>query len=690
MRWTVLLAGCLGVVVVGALAVGCSASTEHPPPSNGDGAVPIDTSDDDSDTISNSHEVADDGRDTDRDGTPDYRDTDSDADSIPDSFEAGDSDLATPPVDSDGDGVADAYDTDSDDNGLLDSEDGTNDTDGDGIADYADRDDDNDLAQDLMELSRGGPGADSDGDGVPNYRDSDSDNDTIMDGHEFTADTDADGLFDYEDTDTDGDGVPDIEEAGDLALMTAPVDTDDDGTADFRDTDSDNDGLSDADELLYGTSRTIGDTDGDGVVDLVEVAACPPRDTSCAGDATNPDSSPRTRGDFVFLVPYMEPPDPVRDTLDFATNLRVADVYFLMDTTGSMGGAITSLRSGLSTPGTGLIDRVRSVIPETWFGVGGFDDYPVSPYGSAGSDLAYYHFQDMTGDTTIAQAAVNRYATHSGNDGPESDVPALWAVATGRGLPGMSAWTGDRASGYMGFTACPSDRSEGWPCFRDGAVPIVILMTDIEFHNGPGGTDPYTVAGADVAPTYLDAVAALNAANVRVIGIAVSGGGRSDLEAIARDTGSVDAAGAPLVSNWSSGSPIGDAVVDQISTLATQAEFDITLVYQDDTSDGVDTRTAFLDHYEANTTGSVERGCEPRDAVDSDGDGWDDMFENVSGGARVCFDIVVKQNDTVMPTPHAQLFQATLRILGDGFTELDARTIYFLVPPHIEMPGGPG
>ena len=76
---------------------------------------------------------------------------------------------------------------------------------------------------------------------------------------------------------------------------------------------------------------------------------------TCAGDATDPTSSPRERGDFVFAEPYMMAPMPPRDTLIFSTDLRVADVYFVVDTTGSMGGAITNVRTSLSTPTTRLL-----------------------------------------------------------------------------------------------------------------------------------------------------------------------------------------------------------------------------------------------------------------------------------------------------------------------------------------------
>ena len=58
-------------------------------------------------------------------------------------------------------------------------------------------------------------------------------------------------------------------------------------------------------------------------------------------------------------------------------------------------------------------------------------------------------------------------------------------------------------------------------------------------------------------------------------------------------------------------------------------------------------------------------------------------------GNRVCFDVVVKTNVTVEPTEAPQLFRATVEVLGDGFTSLDERDVFFLVPPApVEIPLG--
>ena len=62
--------------------------------------------------------------DTDGDGTPDYMDSDSDDDGIPDSDEGGTRPAAAPPNDTDLDGTPDFRDTDSDDDGIDDAVEG--------------------------------------------------------------------------------------------------------------------------------------------------------------------------------------------------------------------------------------------------------------------------------------------------------------------------------------------------------------------------------------------------------------------------------------------------------------------------------------------------------------------------------------------------------------------------------------
>ncbi len=635
-----------------------------------DGSGPM-LPDADGDGIPDSFEGRAANTDTDRDGTPDYLDSDSDGDGIDDSIEGGNPNGM--PLDTDHDGTPDFQDLDSDGNGIPDRVEGAADPDGDHQPNSRDLDNDGDLIDDNVEI---GPDAtmprDVDRDGTPDYLDTDSDADTISDRDEGVAETDGDGTPDRYDQDSDNDGLSDTMEAGDSDLSTPPVDTDGDHIPDFRDTDSDNDGLSDASELAGGTSPTNADTDGDGVSDLVEVAS-----------HTNPidaADSPRTRGNFVFVEPFMMPPSPPRDTLDFATNIRSADVYFLIDTTGSMQGAINNVQASLSTASSGIIDQIRTMIPDTNFGVGDFKD--------AGDVYLFRNDTDVTSSAAAAQSGVMGVGlANGGGDTPEGDVPSLYAVASGMGTAGIPARTG-----------CPTG-TFGYPCFRSGAVPIVVLITDAPFHNGSptlaGRGNPPGVpdcVGTCAYGGYLDYNAmlpAVTASHIRVIGVAVNGTApQADLNAIATDSGAVDGAGAPLVTIAGAGS-VSTTVVDQVRTLAMATRFDISTRYIDDATDAVDTFPAFVDHIEANTAGDAMRGCAPRTATDTNGDGFLDTFPGVRAGERVCFDIIVKQNATVMPTAAPQLFDATIQVLGDGFTVLDSRQVFFLVPPMPVPPAGP-
>ena len=681
------------------LVMGCGAgkpstSTDGDTDSDADAwEPPPDVDDADGDTIGDNDEGRLDHVDTDGDTIEDWEDDDSDGDTIPDAVEAGDEYSGTPPRDGDLDGTPDFRDLDSDDNGIPDEEESTDDLDGDGILDFSDTDDDGDGVDDTVEIGDD-PSApeDFDGDGEPDYRDTDSDGDTILDVHEGRAggdfDFDEDTIPDRHDDDSDGDGWTDAEEAGDDDPETRPVDTDDDGNPDFRDLDSDGDGLSDEDEREAGTSRTSTDSDGDGVSDLIEVGY--------GSDPNDGDDSPRSRGDFVFTVAYNDPadppdplvePDPLMDTLVFSTDLQQADVFFLVDTTGSMGGEITNLRTSLSDY---IIPQIRTVISDVWFGVGGYDDYPVGSYGT-GSDLPFYLLQRMTASATDAQTAVNSLALHDGEDLPESSIPALWATATGGAL---GSWVPAQ-------TACATGE-RGYPCFRPGAVPIIVLITDAQFHNDKTGNDPY-IGITPPPPYYPDTVVELLAINAKVVGVCSgSAPAMMDMEDIAEDTGAVyfisPGVTQPLVTQiMPDGSMLGERVVLNVQRLANQVPIEISTDARDvdeGTWDTVDA-TVFIDRIVPNTTGGVEDpvhtgvfcvgGLATADRS-SPPDGIDDVFTSVLPGTTVCFDIYPLRNDTVPATDTVQVYQAEIDVLGDGYTTLDTRSVYFLIPPIIDEP----
>ena len=262
------------------------------------GYVGLSGLDDDDDGLDNNFEgTGDEGVtpvDTDDGGaTPDYLDTDSDNDGIPDRVESGLPALVN--ADTDGDGLDNAVDTDDTGFGPEDAgitvpatqlADDDNDATTTGDVDYRDDIDDNDNDGDGLTNAE----EDEDGDGIvdpdetdPN--DADTDDDGLTDGQEVLGTSPSGQLTDPRDVDTDDDGVQDGTEQG---LTTGhPTDTnllvfvpDANGTADTdpNDADSDDDGLLDGEEdaLANGavdpgeTDPAQADTDNDGLQDGTE------------------------------------------------------------------------------------------------------------------------------------------------------------------------------------------------------------------------------------------------------------------------------------------------------------------------------------------------------------------------------------------------------------------------------------
>ncbi len=215
--------------------------------------------DDDNDGIPTADEVLDSAaaglEDVDLDGRPNWRDSDSDGDGLPDLMEGR--------GDVDGDGIRDYLDTNPFDGPLA------ADADGDGLTDFVEgvlgtdpalADSDADGFDDLEE-TQGGLDVDSDGDGTIDARDGDSDGDGVLDLDERHGATF--GMIpDRVNPDDDSDGIPTATERED-AIAAGAEDADGDGQPAWLDVDSDGDLMSDG-------AEGRGDVDGDGVPDYLD------------------------------------------------------------------------------------------------------------------------------------------------------------------------------------------------------------------------------------------------------------------------------------------------------------------------------------------------------------------------------------------------------------------------------------
>jgi hypothetical protein len=118
------------------------------------------------------------------------------------------------------------------------------------------------------------------------------------------------------------------------------------------------------------------------------------------------------------------------------------DVFFLTDTTGSMGGAINNIRTGFSN----LVSTLSGVASNIAFGAGEYKD--VGDFFSGGGNIGpYRENSDLTTSTAAVQSAMGAWVASGGGDLPEANVFGLQQAATGTswrsGSQRFLVWAGD-------------------------------------------------------------------------------------------------------------------------------------------------------------------------------------------------------------------------------------------------------
>lgn len=406
-----------------------------------------------------------------------------------------------------------------------------------------------------------------------------------------------------------------------------------------------------------GASAPRGSVPVIGLLAAVLLAACGAKTGLDVPDAS-PDAGTDAGTDAA--IPCIEVPldgGIIEVPLDIEAELARADVLFLVDTTASMGEEIDQIRAGLRDR---IAPGIADAIPDSALGVAHFEDFPEGMCGEGG-DIPFQLLTPITQDLNRAQAAVDALRLGNGLDRPESQVEALYQVATGAG----------HGSYIPPSFGCPRG-GIGYPCFRPDALPIVLLFTDAPFHSGPGGSNPYLCTVIPPPHTYEEARQALTALGIRVIGLySGEGEGRGDLLAIARDTGAVEG-GSPLVFDiGTSGRNLSDQVVAAIRTLADVIEFDVDAILVDpDLTDAVDPRE-FVEAIIAVRAEPMDRvtGIDPEAAT----------FFGVRAGTRLFFQLRIRAGATV-PGPEPQRFLLEIVFRGDRRTRLGSRIIEIVIP----------
>lgn len=304
-------------------------------------------------------------------------------------------------------------------------------------------------------------------------------------------------------------------------------------------------------------------------------------DAQASGDAADvrdaPDAPPARR---VCLPPGSGPLLAV--DLQTAPVVTVADVLFVLDTTGSMQGEIDNIRQSLQNV---LIPGLVQSIRDLRLGLVTFRDFPVAEYGEL-DDEPFTLERPMTDQWFAIQGALDPLRASGGNDNPEGQLEALYQIATGEGL---------RAPPRMnnGFYIPPAEGCPGlgigYACLRPRSIPILMVLTDAPSHNGRAAdgttTNPYdnSFFPAQRPHTYAETIAALQPLHARVIGINSGDGitttARPDLERIATDTGAIGADGRPLVFDISdTGAGLSVQVVNAVQRFTQEVPFDVSAI----------------------------------------------------------------------------------------------------------------
>ena len=261
--------------------------------------------------------------------------------------------------------------------------------------------------------------------------------------------------------------------------------------------------------------------------------------------------------------------------LSFLVEYEIADISFLLDTTGSMGSLATAMASDFA----GIAKELNNEIEDITFGVATYRDYNFSSFGGQG-DLPFQLETQQTSDLSRVQSALNGISASGGGDGEESAMEAIYQATRGKGYdqecdgyydPGTDvppferssddAFGGNESGSYS--SGVEGTGELGGMGFREDVLPVIILGTDAPLRDpdngypGPGGC--LQDAGKDEAS---EGLASLDA---KLIGVGVGGA-----------TTYFQTAGiADSVVQWSSGSNnFQDTIVDAVIELIGDVTFD--------------------------------------------------------------------------------------------------------------------
>jgi len=389
-----------------------------------------------------------------------------------------------------------------------------------------------------------------------------------------------------------------------------------------------------------------------------------------------PVDSPRPRPPET-CIELTEDAGVITVNLETRPQVSVADVFFIIDRTGSMDGEIDNIKANLQRS---IVPAIARAIDDVQFGVATYADFPLRApngvdYGDP-TDIPFTLVSPIDRGIANVQGAVDGIVTGGGGDNPEAMIEALYQVATGEGY---FPWITPRA-------ACPVPGRLGYGCLRPNAQPIFVLVADAPSHNGPLNLNAYN-NGSFVTPmscppsrpacaaargphVYEEALAALRTLNARIIGIS-SGvapfSGRDDMRRLAIDTASVTSSGTPLVFDiGADGRDLDTRVVAAVETFTQQVRFNASARLIDlDPTHPASQFVLAVRPASADPMTNIERF-----------DGT--TFYGVVPGTRLTFALDLQNRLPRMAT--AQRFPARVQFFGDGRANLGSQDVVIVIP----------
>jgi hypothetical protein len=242
------------------------------------------------------------------------------------------------------------------------------------------------------------------------------------------------------------------------------------------------------------------------------------------------------------------------------------DFVIVLDVTGSMGGVIDSIKSQL----TDIVDEAyiaaggdlrMGYITFDGSGLAGIAPEGDQGFGSSPSGDFVTVVHELTDDIECVKSSIAGTSTGYGGAGPEASDEAKNTAVNN-----LAGGTRSDPSGFEGMQY--GDFTEP---YRSSALKLVILITD----NAPGGfNDVWDEADSDAMHEY-----ALDAVGNDILVSDVYIGSDSDIAEIFEDD--AETTGGIFVQT-SSGSNVGDAILDILASCGQGEEPDVVVVEEDE------------------------------------------------------------------------------------------------------------